>query len=244
MKHGRHVDKLAKFLVYTLGRRPDEFGLIPDGDGYVKTKDLLKALAEESGWRHVRLNHLREVILTAPKPPVEMDGNRIRAVDRSRLIQPAVPSSYPKLLYYPVRQRAHPVVMEKGLPPAAGHRIVLADVLEMARRLGRRIDSSAVILTLNSAKALENGAVISRFGQHLFLSDRLIPATFSAPPLPNQRPVTQKAEKPPAPVTPGSYLLDLTNEPSSKSRMKKVPRQRKNEWKRERKRKNRDGGFG
>ena len=61
MKHSRQVDKLEKLLTYILGRRPDEFGLVPGPDGYVKIKDLLKALSEEPGWRHVRRSHLREV---------------------------------------------------------------------------------------------------------------------------------------------------------------------------------------
>jgi putative RNA 2'-phosphotransferase len=36
-------------LSYVLGRRPDEFGLVPDADGFVRLKDLLKALHEALG---------------------------------------------------------------------------------------------------------------------------------------------------------------------------------------------------
>ena len=38
---------LAKFLAYILGNRPDEFGLVPDPDGYVKIKALLKVLRHQ-----------------------------------------------------------------------------------------------------------------------------------------------------------------------------------------------------
>lgn len=244
MKHSRNVDKLSNFLAYILGRQPDEFGLVPDEQGYVKTKDLMKALAEESGWRYVRLSHLREVIHTTRLPVIEVDSDRIRAVDRSRLFAPIIPESLPKLLYYPIRQRAHPVVMEKGLlPDTAGHRIILADDLTLVQRLGRRIDPAPVILIVNSAKAIENGATIWRFGNHVFLSDRLPVGSFNGPPLPRQRTAPQKAEKPAAPSTPGSYLLDLTTPPASTKRMGKASRQRKNAWKQERKRKSRGKAF-
>ena len=39
--------QLAKFLNYVLGRRPDEFGLVTDKEGFVKIKDLIKATSEE-----------------------------------------------------------------------------------------------------------------------------------------------------------------------------------------------------
>ena len=73
MKHRQAVDKLSKLIVYMLGRQPDEFGLLPDENGYVKIKDLMKALGEEPGWRHVRLNHIREVTYSAGSPAVEIE---------------------------------------------------------------------------------------------------------------------------------------------------------------------------
>ena len=47
MKHRQNVDKLSKLLVYILGRHPDEFGLLPGENGYVKIKELMKSLGEE-----------------------------------------------------------------------------------------------------------------------------------------------------------------------------------------------------
>lgn len=244
MKHSYRIDKLVKFLGYVLGRHPDEFGLVPDADGYVKAKDLLKSLAEEPGWRHVRMNHLREVVATSRSPQIELADNQIRAVDRSRLCVPRIPERLPKLLYYPIRRRAYPVILEKGRPPDdAGNKIILAGDPSFAKRLGRRIDPSPIILVVNSAQALSKGAALWCYGQHLFLLDRLPPDSFSGPPLPKQRPEPKKQVPAPAPTPPGSYLLDLTNPHTPENRFKKPSRQKKNEWKRERKRKNRHSGF-
>ena len=54
MATNKALIKFSKFLVYILGRKPDEFGLVPDKDGFVKIKELLKAINEEDGWRHIR----------------------------------------------------------------------------------------------------------------------------------------------------------------------------------------------
>jgi putative RNA 2'-phosphotransferase len=243
MKHLQKIKKLAKFLAYLLGRRPDEFGLFPDEDGFVKIKDLIKALGEEDGWGYVRQGHLREVRAALPCPSIELSGNRVRAVDRSQLVVPATPESVPKLLYHPIRQRAYPVVLEKGVKPTSSSpKIVLARERSMAERLGRRMDASPVILTVNTDQLTGLGATLNVFGSVLFSADGLPIGSFSGPPLPKKPPETKVVEKsrpPAAPKTPGSYLVDLSNQPASKKNSVKKDRKRKNEWKRERKRKNR-----
>ena len=51
---GRNKDlrKLSKFLEYALGRNPDEFGLVPDGDGFVRIKELAESISRR-GWLEV-----------------------------------------------------------------------------------------------------------------------------------------------------------------------------------------------
>ena len=203
----------------------------------------MKSLGEEPGWRHVRLNHIREVLYYTASPAVEIENNLIRAKDRSRLFLPQVPDTLPKMIYYPVRQRAYPTLLGKGLTAAPpGSRIILAGDFAMAQRLGRRIDPSPVILTVNSESARKNGATVWRFGKHLFLSDCLPLGSFSGPPLPQKRPETNQTQTPKplaAPKTPGSFNLDLTIDSTRNDQSKKRSRQRKNEWKRDRKRSNR-----
>lgn len=246
MKHSQAIDKLAKLLGYMLGRQPDEFGLLPDADGYVPVRELIKAVGEEPGGGHVRLNHIREVIHGTRPPGFEMEGNRIRALDRSHLIRPMIPDGFPKLLYHPVRRRAQAVVMEEGLYPThTAGRIVLADDMVLAQRLGRRIDPHPVILTVNSDLARKNGAILWRFGRCLFLSDRLPLGSFSAPPLPHMRPMpkrTAPAQRPLEPKAPGSYTMDPTTDTAASHRLDHRSHKRKNEWKRDRKQMNRSRG--
>jgi putative RNA 2'-phosphotransferase len=247
MKHSHAVDKLAKMIVYMIGRQPDAFGLVPDAHGYVKTKDLMKAMGEEPGWRHVRLSHVREVLYTTRSPAIQIKGGLIRAVDRSHLQTPEIPDRLPTLLYYPMRQRAYPAVLKNGIRPGvSGMRIILTEDMTLARRLGRRVDSNPVILTVNTKSAIEKGAAILRFGVQLFLIDRLPIDSFNGPPLPKKQPEPKKANAPgppDAPKTPGSYFLDPMIDATTKLRNQKGSRQRKDEWKRARKRKNRYNAF-
>jgi putative RNA 2'-phosphotransferase len=247
MKHSHAVDKLAKMIVYIIGRHPDAFGLLPDVHGYVKTRDLIKVMGEEPGWRHVRLSHVREVLYTSRSPVIEIKDNLIRAVDRSHLHKPVIPDVLPTLLYYPMRQRAYPAVLAKGIQTGvSGTRVILTGDMALARRLGRRVDSAPVILTVNTNLAIEKGSAIWRFGKHLFLFDRLPIGSFSGPPLPKKPPEPKKAGDPgppDMPKTPGSFFLDPTIDPTARHRSQKGSRQHKNEWKRARKQKSRNKAF-
>ena len=247
MQHRLIMAKLSKFLAYVLGRQPGEFGLLPDDQGYVKVKELIKALNEEAGWRHVRVAHLHEAVHAVARPTVQLEGSRIRAVDRSRLIAAHPAQTLPKQAYYPIRRRAYPAVHQKGVSlHDPGDRIVMADNLDMATRLGRRIDPSPVILTVNTAMACKSGVTWWRFGERLFLTDGLPVGCFSGPPLPSERPHSHKAKMQPAPVapkTPGSYLIDMSDATAGSQPPPTRSRHRKNEWKRDRKRKNRSDPY-
>ena len=43
----RAPKQLAKFFDYVLSRRPDEFGLVLDADGFVRIKEFLKAVGKK-----------------------------------------------------------------------------------------------------------------------------------------------------------------------------------------------------
>ena len=204
--------RLAKLLDYILARRPDEFGLVTDSDGYIKIKELLKALSEEEGLSYVRRAHLNEILLTLPDPSFEISDNSIRSKFRDQLPQHTYAPDPPKLLYSCVRQKACPHVYTKGLYPTGYSRVILSSNLSMAQRMGRRIDRSAVLLTVQVQHCLDKGVVFFKAGDTLFQADFIPPDCFSGPPLPKEKPVAAKpAEQQPRqqPRTAGSYLIDL-----------------------------------
>ena len=158
MAYKKSPQKLAKLLDYILGRRPDEFGLVTDTDGFIKIKELLKALSEEEGLTYVRRAHLDEILITLPDPSFEIVDNSIRAKNRQYLPAHTYAAELPKLLYHSVRQKAYPHVYSNGITPAGYSQVILPSNHSLAQRMGRRIDRSAVLLTVQVQHCLDRGS--------------------------------------------------------------------------------------
>ena len=227
--------RLAKLLDYILGRRPDEFGLVTDSDGYIRIKELLKALSEEEGLSYVRHAHLNEILLTLPDPSFEISDNSIRAKFRDRLPQHTYAQDPPKLLYTCVRRKAYPHVTEKGLHPTGYSRVILSSNLSLAQRMGKRIDRSAILLTVQVQPCLDKGVVFFSAGEALFLADFIPPGCFSGPPLPKEKPGVAQTTRPqvPEPKPPaGSFFIDLEEKMNPKTAAEKKNRRMKKRKKR------------
>lgn len=235
----RDPKHLSKLLAYMLGRQPDEFGLVPDEDGFIKIKALLQVISEEDGWRYVRRQHLDEIHLTVSDPAIEIKADAIRAKNREHLPRPAPAQNLPNLLFTCVRRKAHAVVLEKGVFPMGRANILLAVSSELAVRMGRRKDPQPVLLTVNARKMSERGFVFHQFGQTLFLTESVPVDCFSSPPLAKQKPKPQK-EATAAEASPqksaGTFLLDLSGPTQAGPRFRGKPGKKDIAWKKERKR--------
>lgn len=235
----RSPQALAKMLAYMLGRRPDEFGLVPDAEGFVRVKELLQALHEEEGFGYVNASHLNEVRLTVPDPPFEWVDHRIRARVRAAENEAPAETAPPKLLYVGVRRRAHRFVWEHGIRPTAMPQVLLCASAAMASRIARRSDPDPVMLTVQVAACRERGIEFTRAGDGLFLAAEIPPGCFTGPPPPQEAAEGKRAPAPPPArrPAPGSFPLDPTggetaHVPKSLRNRKRDPKGRP--WKRER----------
>jgi putative RNA 2'-phosphotransferase len=218
-----------------MGRRPYEFGLVLDENGFVSVQMLLKAICEEKDWKFIRDAHFHELLLREPESPIELEGSRIRSVDRSHLPIPEISRDPPKLLYVSIRQKAHAHVLEKGISPSACSQVILSSDRDMALRMGRRYDSKAVLLTVLCDKCMEQGVHFYQAGGSLFTAMYIPPKCFTGPSLFLKRaPKEQAGPSPQHPITPGSFTLEFQNEKpvfqKVKSRKKEIV------WKKNRKR--------
>ena len=229
--------QLAKILLYILGRRPDEFGLVPDQEGYVKIKELLRAFSEEEGWHYVRRSHLDEVRFSLPSPPIEIKDNLVRAKTRENLPPLKAATDLPKLLYTCVRQKAYPFVVIKGIMKSDGD-VILSSNPETAERIGKRIDRSPVILTVQVKKSLEKRVRYFNSGGELFTAAFIPAGCFTGPPLPKEKPnLSPPADMvPTAPKKPGSYTIDISADGSFNSSSGKNGGKKEPPWKKKRKR--------
>ena len=187
MGRGKNPKKLAKLLDYALGRNPDEFGLVPDEGGFVKIKELLKTLHEEEGWKFVRKASIDEVLYSIAAPPVEMMGDRIRALGREHLEKRGYAKDPPLLLYTCIRRRAYPHALKKGVSPLGRKHVVLSSDTDLALRIGRRYDADPVLLTVNVDQAHDRGCMFLKASQRLFLCRHIPEGSFRGPALPKDK---------------------------------------------------------
>ncbi len=194
---------------------------MPDSDGFVTYKELLQAIHEEPDWHYVRRSHINEVLLGKDRHLFQPGDNRIRTAERrwqfdiEKSSQPV-----PKLLFTPVRRKAHPVVMEKGLKSGHGKYLVLSPDQEMAGRIGSRRDQKPVLLEVMADAAQSEGVLFYPFG-NLFLSPEIPPRFIAGPPVPKEildkgKDVEAGKEKimpKQAVLTPGTFPLDSSRDP-------------------------------
>lgn len=243
--HTKDLKKQAKFLTYVLGVRPDEFGLVPDQDGYVKIKEFLKAVHEEEGWRSFRQGNINEMLVSLPNPPIQVNENFIRVKDRQRLPQRTALQAHPKLLFTCIRPKALRVIYEKGVGPMGRNHVILSSDKGMAQRIGKRVHASPATLTVNVESAVKKGTLFLQAGENLFLARYLPPDCFTGPPLPKEPQVT-KAKEPERikerDRTPGSFFPDINEQMAPKEPKKLTRKQRREKdigWKKSRKQKRR-----
>jgi putative RNA 2'-phosphotransferase len=242
MKTHTTLRQFSNLLSYVLGRRPFEFGLVLDENGFVSMQTLLKAIHEEAGWTHIRASHFQELLLRETDIPIECVGNRMRAVDRVHLPKQVITADPPKLLYVCVRRKAHAHVFENGISPTAYPRVILSSDREMAVRIGMRNDAQAVLLTVNTDKCKAQCVIFHHAGGTLYTAERIPTTCFTGPSPTPERESKTPAPEPviPHPHTPGSFILDLQKEKTMPGKVK--GRKKEIAWKKDRKRiqKNRD----
>ena len=213
MTQQKSIKKLSKFLSYVLGRNPYEFGIVADDDGFVKIKELIKAVCEEKEWKYVRKKHINEIIYTLPSPLIEVKEDKIRSINRDKLPNIFDNKKLPKLLYACVRSKAHAFVLENGITPSKYKQIIMSSDLNMAVRIGKRIDASPVLLTIIVEKAVNKGVLFKQAGETIFLTENIPVGCFTGPPLPKKKeehvklniPKEQKPAQPP-----GGFFIDLS----------------------------------
>jgi len=184
MSQRQRLEALGKLMAYILAYRPDEYGLLPDEEGFVSLKALRQAIGEEEGWGFVRESHLQEIALTDPKKRFEIRDGRIRATFKEAPALPGERVDPPKILYYSCRRRAYPVILKRGLLPEGYPWVVLAESRELAERMGKRRDPQPLVLEVHAKRASEEGGVsFYRPFPFLYLAEAVPPSFLWGPPL-------------------------------------------------------------
>ncbi|OGP94786.1 MAG: hypothetical protein A2Z19_02940 [Deltaproteobacteria bacterium RBG_16_54_18] len=218
MSHRHNVAALSKLLTYILVHRPDEFGLVPDHEGFIPLKDLQQAIAEEEGWSYVRTSHITEVAYGIDREKFELADDRIRGALHTVRYEAATP---PQTLYYGSRRRAYPHILQRGLDPGDKQYVPLAIDPALALRIGRRRDPDPILVEINAQRANDQGVAFYQTHPLLYLAAHIPPAYISGPPIAEimpekkQHPRQWENHEEPSAIQelPGSVLLNLRMEP-------------------------------
>jgi putative RNA 2'-phosphotransferase len=230
-------------MIYILGHSPYEFGLVPDEEGFVPYKELLKAINEEPGWGYVRQGNINEVLSGKERDLFLFDGKRIKTTDRRWTLDLSRPEqSTPKILFIGIRRKAHPIVMEKGLRKVEGSFYILSPEREMAKRIGMRHDQRPVLLEITAHAAQREGGLFYHFGD-LFLTYEISPKHIAGPPVPKDAIKDRvgkqfKVRESPPEFQAGSFTLDIKRDAD---RTRRQSGRKKKGWKEEVRRLRRKG---
>lgn len=227
-------NKIGKILSYILGVKPDEFSLIPDENGYVKIKELVKAVHETSDLKWLNKSKITSYETSHENREIEIKDKLIRAVSRDEITRFSIPVKIPGELYTCIKRKSWKHIHEKGYFPET-NKIVLSKTKEKALVLGKRIDNDPVLLMVSGSTAEKNGVLFRQFGD-LFIVEYLKKNMFKGPSLekvletlPVKKPVKDKPE-----ITPGSFtpkIEDIFNNYPGKTDTGK-----KGSWKKNKKR--------
>jgi putative RNA 2'-phosphotransferase len=230
MSHRHRITALGKLLTYILAHRPDEFGLVPDQEGFVPVKDLRQALIEpkpkvapwpvtpwsEEGWSYVRRSHIAEVAYGSDRSKFELKDDRIRSTQPAAAYEAAVP---PQTLYYGCRRRAYPHILQGGLDPGGRQFIPLATDPALALRIGRRRDPNPILVEIHAQRANNEGVAFYQTHPLLYLATHVPSNYIGGPPIAEiipkkqQRPQKNHQKPPIIQELPGSALLNLQMQP-------------------------------
>lgn len=195
---------LVRMLSYVLGVAPWEFALVPDPEGWVPVKELIKALGQEEGWRFVRRTMVADAAARLDPQALEMNQNQVRA--RQRRYAPAQPAlETPAHLYLGARPQGWAVMRKKGLAGAGDRTVVLSKEPEAALRLGLRRGPDPVLVTVQAHQAADAGVVFSAWGEELFLCDWLPAQVLMGPPVPEEA-LAKKPAKPKKDIPPETMM--------------------------------------
>ncbi len=223
------LQRLKKLVLYMLLYRPDEFGLLPNEEGFVKLKDLHLALTETEGFRGVRRKELESLFSIYAREEFEyLEGKAlVKAKASPRYEPPAYTEDLPSRLWTAIKPRAWIQVAERGWSGSTPLLLTLDQ--ELVQRLARR--RGALVVEVDTTLARQAGAVFLRFIEKLYLTTWLPKEALRGPKVDEKfraRHLPKPKEEPPEPepiipFRPDTQLPELPYRKITRGKKKKKP---------------------
>lgn len=175
MKEDGKMDylKISKEVSYALRHAPWEYELELDSEGWVSIEQLLLALRLNKQWEFLTQDDLAIMIEMSDKKRHEILDGKIRALyghsvpDKITKIAEAPPS----VIYHGTARHLLEQILKQGLHPMGRQYVHLSDNKETATIVGKRKDSSPILLGVDSLKAWNEGISFYKGNNTVWLSD-------------------------------------------------------------------------
>ncbi len=94
-------------MVYILGHSPYEFGIVPDPDGFVAIKDLVRVMHEEPDMPHANEGRINEVLMSEERGLFESYGKSIRVFQDNGFFSASLPQPIFLPCFLPLSGEGH-----------------------------------------------------------------------------------------------------------------------------------------
>ena len=155
-----------------LARNPSLFRLVGDASGWVKIKDIHKALMEEGLFAGLTPNAIEQHLLLFRPEGFEVSQGRVRVLPvlRAPGIFEYKVVTPPEVLFIPLRPRALHHADASGLSPAGSSGwITLFSAKREAVLYGKRFHNKPVLCKVNALEASQGGVKFRYAGASLYL---------------------------------------------------------------------------
>jgi len=174
------LDKIGRTMAGVLRHFPDRYGLKMDGHGWIDLGEFINSIqVRQRRFRWIKAHHILAIIDTDPKGRYQFRDGMLRATYAHSIdVDIDLPTrNIPELLFYPTTKEEKDIVLETGLLPSDRKKVHLSRTVESAIVAGKVRDPNPLIFEVNSVGVIEDGHVISKAGNTVFVVDA-VPGKF------------------------------------------------------------------
>lgn len=176
----RELSWFGRTLTGILRHFPEKFGLFMDENGWVDVNEIIENVKKRNPRsRWLRPEHVIAIVKTDEKGRYQIKMGKVRATyGHSLELTLDLPTEdIPEALFYPSSPEEAEILLEIGIRHSDRAMVHLSDTKISAKEAGSHRVKDPVILTVDAATAIKDGIVISKAGNHVYVSDH-IPADF------------------------------------------------------------------
>jgi putative RNA 2'-phosphotransferase len=168
--------RLSRLLALVLRHRPEEVGLSLNAGGFAPLEAVGQAIAGQPGWESLTVADVAAVAEADPRRYEVRDGMiRARYGHTVTVEQPGEVAVPPEWLYLGGSPASAAELPAEGLRPQTRQHVHLSTTPGLAREVGQRHASDAVVVVIFARRAHTAGIEFRRAGPTLYLTGSIPP---------------------------------------------------------------------